>query len=252
MTIPLQTTVVYGPLSSRRFGSSLGINLLPSGKKVCNFDCGYCQYGEAETLSPALLLPSVDEIEGALKEFDAMQDRPPLDWIMLSGNGEPTLHPDFPVIVDRLKTWREKSYPDVPIGILSNSSTCGRPVIHDALAKLDGRFMKLDAGNERIFWRLNQPNPPWVEIISGLFHLKKVVLQSLFVQGSIDNTSPESVDDWIRAVAYIHPESVQIYTLDRPPRDEGLRPVLFERLHEIASQLTRQEIKTEVFGEKKA
>ena len=251
MTIPLQTGIVYGPIESRRFGRSLGVNLLPTGKKLCNFDCTYCQYGAAIPLEDSFL-PSCKEIEEALEEFSS-DPGGHLDWIMISGNGEPTLHPDFPAIVDELKKWRDHRSVGVPIGVLSNSSTCHRPVIQDTLAKLDGRFMKLDAGNERIFWRMNKPDHRWADIITGLFHLKKVVIQSLFVQGGVDNISPESLDDWMQTVAYIHPEKVQIYTLDRPPKDEGLESVSFEKLQEIRDRLVSERgISAEVFSEKKA
>ena len=243
MPIPLQEGVVYGPLVSRRFGKSLGINLLPSDQKVCNFDCVYCQYGESRLKKPALF-PSIGEIETALSVFLNGANALPseVNWIMIAGNGEPTLHPEFQEVVDCLISWRDQYLSGAPIGILSNSSTCHQPVINGALSRLDGRFMKLDAGDICAFQEINKPSGAvqWTDMIAGLYRLKNTVLQSLFFAGDRQNISKPLVDDWIAAVRYIQPRSVQIYTLDRPPREKGLQPVPKEILDQISQRLTMQ------------
>lgn len=247
MTIPLQTSCVYGPIASRRFGSSLGINVLPVDRKVCNFDCVYCQYGPSAQ-EKDFSFPSVDEIEASVKDyFSRMQDRPAkTDWVMISGNGEPTLHPEFPRIVDSLVHLRDIHLAGVPLGVLSNASTCGWFGVQAALLKLDGCFMKLDAGNPFVFQRLNAPQAAarsgfqWAEIINGLYRLPKTVIESLFVAGRIDNTGDREVEDWIQAVNYIRPESVQVYTISRPTRVEGILPVEKRKLDRIAECLSSQ------------
>ena len=250
--MPLQSRVVYGPLNSRRFGKSLGINLLPADQKVCNFDCVYCQYGESRLNRPAAF-PSIDEIETCLSAYlnSVQEASPKINWITIAGNGEPTLHPEFPEVVDCLISWRDQHLPLAPIGILSNSSTCHRPEIHAALSRLDGKFMKLDVGDIRTFREINKPSgvAQWADMITGLYHLKKAVLQSLFFSGGRQNIDDALVDDWINAVHYIQPQSVQMYTLDRPPKEEGLRPVSRETLNRISRRLTAKTgITGEVFG----
>lgn len=238
--IPLQLGIVYGPLESRRFGASLGINVLPTTKKICNFDCVYCQYGQSVS-NDRPIFPAVQEIqiEVALALSEAKRENRPLDWLMIAGNGEPTLHPEFPRIVDSLISLRNELYPGLPIGILSNSSTCAQPRIQEALLKLEGRFMKLDAGAKLLFYEINQPanSARWEEIIAGLYHLRSFIMQSLFFTGVAQNVSDSFIDDWIVAVKYIQPKSVQIYTIDRPTRDEGLLPVCGEVLDSIAKRL---------------
>ena len=177
MVYALQTSCVYGPINSRRLGRSLGVNLLPSDVKLCTFDCVYCHYGrtdvkavdptEANITFPALFRV-VDELEHVLQGFKANNDAP--DYITFSGNGEPTLHPSFDQIVDRVKVLRDQSVPNVPVAILSNSTTVHLPHVRQTLMKLDRRIMKLDAGSEEVFVAVNRPHASvsLSEIIDGL------------------------------------------------------------------------------------
>ncbi|MBI2095990.1 MAG: radical SAM protein [Candidatus Omnitrophica bacterium] len=240
MTIPLQTGVMYGPLESRRFGKSLGVNLLPSDQKVCSFDCLYCQYGRTRLGKPVRFPEAAEVEEEASRFFSSAGDRrEEIRWIMIAGNGEPTLHPEFPKIVRMLKSLRDRWFPQVPIGILSNSATCHWTDIHDSLSLLDGRFMKLDAGSPDVLGAVNQPlnKNIWPQMIGGLYRLRHIVLQSLFVRGDTDNTSEKIVEDWIHTVAYIRPESVQLYTIDRPPAEGSVQSVERTRLEAIAARL---------------
>src|SRR3989338_1971605 len=96
MTIPLQSSVVYGPIDSRRFGKSLGINLLPSDQKICSFDCLYCQYGPT-AIQKGISYPSPIQVGEEVKEVltRLRESKEDIHWIMIAGNGEPTLHPQF-------------------------------------------------------------------------------------------------------------------------------------------------------------
>jgi len=240
MPIQLQNSVVYGPLESRRFGKSLGINLLPTEAKACTFDCLYCQYGE--TQKQPMRFPDLatikKEVESAFSQWALRSEA--VDNITIAGNGEPTLHPQFPEVVKLLTAARDRFLPDIPIGILSNSSTCHRTEIADSLLDLDARFMKLDAGGPDVFHLLNRPfsRESWSQMIGGLYHLRKLVIQSMFVSGSADNTSEETLEEWMIAIGYIGPESVQVYTIQRSPSDSEIVPVLPERLIHIAKTLT--------------
>ncbi|MBI4352793.1 MAG: radical SAM protein [Candidatus Omnitrophica bacterium] len=243
MGIPLQSGIIYGPLESRRFGRSLGINLLPGDRKVCSFDCGYCQYGTADQ-KPPIVFPAFEDIEREVGAFLSLAKRESrkIDWIMIAGNGEPTLHPDFGRVVRVLGRLRDFHLSGVPIGILSNSSTCHRPEIQEALWKLDKCFMKLDAGTQEVLHGVNKPfaKEGWSRMIGGIYQLRRFALQSMFVTGKADNASPEAVEEWISTVGYLMPESVQVYTLDRPAGEEGILPVPRGRLEEIAKALTEK------------
>ena len=243
MNIALQSQVIYGPMSSRRFGKSLGINLLPTDQKICSFDCVYCQYGPTQMKWPHHF-PSLEEIKAEMGDYftSAYHRDAPIRWIMIAGNGEPTLHPEFGKAVDILIDSRNAYCKDVPIGILSNSSTCSRPEIQDALLRLDARFMKLDAGKPGDLDEINRPlqKKIWLNAVSGLYQLRHVVLQSMFVAGRFDNTTPEMIDDWVEAVRYVRPQSVQIYTIDRPTAEEEVSKVPREKLEHIARILTQR------------
>lgn len=254
---PLQAGVVYGPVHSRRYGYSLGINPLPVSYKFCDFDCIYCQYGwtprstgEAEKtferLKPASLL--LAEIEVEFRRISAGETA--VDVITIAGNGEPTLHPEFPELADGLIRLRNRFFPRVRIGILSNSSQCHRKEIKKALEALDERCMKLDAGSEQAIRSFNRPSNgfDFKRTLEALRGLKEVTLQSLFTSGSFDNTGENDVEEWIRAVSFVRPASVQVYTIDRPPADNHIAAVSKERLREIADLCQKKtEIRTEVF-----
>lgn len=249
-TIPLQQGIVYGPVRSRRLGLSLGLNLLPDEAKACSLNCRYCQYSWTGllTASPEKIrpfLPSREEVRAAVERalHELLRRGTPPDVLTFSGNGEATLHPDFPAIVDDLLILRDRLAPACRTAILSNATTVDREEIRKALLCLDDPILKLDAGREETFRRLNGPAPTvhFASILDGLKALgSAAVLQSLFVQGAVDNAAPGEVEAWLEAVASIGPRYVQIYTLDRGPADRGLLPVDRERLDAIARTLTER------------
>ena len=256
-SISLQTGIIYGPVRSRRLGLSLGINLLPEDYKLCSFNCLYCQYGW--TAQPTLdAIPALKDLPRPIEVTDTLEKafksivrkRLKVDAITFSGNGEPTLHPDFAEIVEATRILRDRYLPQVKLAILSNSSTVTRQEICVALNRLDLRIMKLDAGSEEIIHQLNGPAPPFYlkDIVTGLKGLKDVILQSLFVQGRITNADPDSVALWIESVREIHPMLVQLYTLDRVPADHRIWKVNLPTLEWIASQVRwRAGVKSEVY-----
>ncbi len=246
-TIPLQQGVLYGPVQSRRLGRSLGLNILPDEIKVCSMDCGYCQYSWTGILSVqpsqyAGFLPSREDVSGALaKMLKRLQAAgTPPDTLTFSGNGEATLHPDFAAIVGDVVALRDAYAPACRTAILSNSTTIHRPEIRQALLLLDDPILKLDAGREETFLRLNRPakGVTFCGIVEGLKAMGgTAVIQALFVRGAVDNSTDEEVDAWASLVAAIRPRQVQIYTLDRGPADLGMLPVDGERLHAIADAI---------------
>lgn len=242
----LQTGIIYGPVRSRRLGVSLGINILPETYKVCSFDCLYCQYGwtprPSGDASHALKdLPKPCSVAAALERelMIIVRKKHRIDTLTFSGNGEPTLHPEFPSIVESALALRDRYLPQSKLAALSNSTTIYRPEIRAALNRLDLRIMKLDAGNEETFQQLNGPAQSVYlkDIVDGLRGLDDVVLQSLFVQGRVTNADPDSVAGWVETVRQIQPSLVQIYTLDRVPAEARIWKVNRPTLEWIASQL---------------
>lgn len=237
--IKLQKSIVYGPVNSRRLGRSLGINLMPTTFKMCSLNCCYCQYGWTRIQTNSGIgrreqLPTLADLTVALRQ--SLEVHKDLDYITFSGNGEPTLHPDFPEIVDVILKIRDQVLPDVKLALLSNSSTCRVPEIRKAVEKIDLPIMKLDAGNELAFKRMNHGIPVVTlrSIVEGLKSLKKFAIQSMFVCGKIDNSTDLEVRSWIERLRELKPLRVQIYSLDRGTASQGLERVELSRLREIA------------------
>jgi wyosine [tRNA(Phe)-imidazoG37] synthetase (radical SAM superfamily) len=252
--------IIFGPVKSRRLGVSLGINLLPAGRKVCNFNCIYCECGwTLDTSKEKNSLPKRGEIFKALdKKLSEMKAKnTPPDVITFAGNGEPTLHPDFPAIVDDCIELRNKYFPDARIAVLSNSTTITIPSVRDALLKVDQNILKLDSGFDLTVRVHNQPrvNVKVAELIGNLKRFSgQLIIQTLFLRGSykgrtIDNTTPEEIETWLKAIEMIKPYEIMIYTISRDTPDGGrLEKVPLAELKRIAQMVNRLGIKTSVSG----
>jgi len=225
--LELQRDVIYGPISSRRLGRSLGINLLPPGRKACTFDCVYCQYGTAHTVrgpEGQAGFPSVDSVMQKVEEGLRRLPSPP-DYLTFSGNGEPTLHPDFPDIVSRMLDLRGRMCPQTRLAILSNSSRMHRPEVREAVAQLDDPIMKLDAGDPQTLARLSRPSSAITleRILEDLEAMPRLIIQTMIIEGAVQNAKGEAHEAWLAAVARLSPEMVQIYTAERPVAESGVR-----------------------------
>ena len=240
--IPLQTAAVYGPIHSRRLGHSLGINLLPVSHKACSSNCVYCQYGWTR---PSRSPEPLKRADALLGEIDAAFQRhalarTPVDSITLAGNGEPTLHPDLVELVMGIKRLRDRDFPKAPVSILSDATQLPRPRVRHALELLDARYMKFDAADEITWRRINDPlgHTDFHAMLAALKTLPNIVLQSMFIQGTFDNTDESHLQTWIDVVGSIRPLSVQVYTIDRPTAADGITKVPANQLQQIADRLT--------------
>ncbi len=235
--LELQRDVVYGPIHSRRLGSSLGINLLPITRKLCTFDCIYCQYGTAPPASPVGNESSFPAPEDVLRKVrEAISQQPHLDYLTFSGNGEPTLHPLFPKIVADVRRLRDQLCPRVRLAILSNSSQVFRPDIRRVLEQVDEPIMKLDAGDASTFAEMNRPTPglQFEKILTGLRAMPRLIIQTMIVAGQAQNVEGQAHEAWLTAIRQLAPQEVQIYSIDRPVPATGLRKVPIETLQWVA------------------
>lgn len=239
--LSLQKGIIYGPVNSKRLGRSLGINLFPTTKKVCTFDCIYCHYGKTQdkTLKPNRAdLPSVNEVINAVEQ--ALKSSIEFDYLTFSGNGEPMLHPDFAEIVRKVKDLKGKYRPNVPLTLLSNSSCLVKPIDFDTLTLIDNRIFKLDCADEETFKAMNNSvtEIKIQDIITGLEKLSAVLpitIQTVFIDGPIKNFEGAVFEKWLSAIKRIKPQKIQVYSTDRPVASSQIKMVSDEKLAEIAN-----------------
>jgi len=252
--------IIFGPVKSRRLGISLGINLLPAKRKICNFNCIYCECGWTGNIDKAIShLPAREEVYKALElklsEMKAKNRAP--DVITYAGNGEPTLHPAFAAIIDDSVILRDLFFPKARIAVLSNSTTIADPVIKAALLRVDMNILKLDSAFDSTIKVHNQPriDVNAGKLIENLCAFNgKVIIQTLFLRGTykgkvIDNTTPAEIDAWLKAIERIKPSEVMIYTISRDtPEGASLNKVPLSELKAIAALVDSLGIKTQVSG----
>jgi len=245
--------IVFGPIQSRRLGSSLGINVSPTHVKVCSFDCIYCECGWTleKSMDPHLFY-SVEEISAAIeaKLRQCKENHTPIDSITFSGNGEPTLHPQFVQIIDNLIVLRDKYELGTAITCLSNATQLAKEEVSSSLKKIENPILKLDAVTEPLFQLINKPTIPISveEIIKQLQQLNgNFILQTLFFKGEIDgqffnNAAASHLSLWMDIVKQLHPRKVMIYSLDRNTPAQALEKISMEKLQEIAQEVQKMGI----------
>ncbi|MCK9300344.1 MAG: radical SAM protein [Bacteroidales bacterium] len=247
MSTILFQDIIFGPVKSRRLGISLGINLLPLNRKFCNFDCLYCECGLGN-MKGRSTLPKAEQVVTALDlKLQALLAEGVIpDVLTFAGNGEPTVHPDFPAIIDAVIILRDRWVPKAKISVLSNSSRIDKAEIRAALLKVDNNILKLDSALESTVQLLNRPVRNTYSIQEQIQYMQlfegKLIVQTLFVRGSylgktIDNTSEEEITAWIEALRKIKPRSVMIYTIDRETPVQSLEKIPLKELEKIARRL---------------
>ncbi|MBS2100898.1 radical SAM protein [Carboxylicivirga linearis] len=250
---------VFGPVMSRRLGVSLGINLLPNNRKICSFDCIYCECGlNGELGDKESPMPTKEQVKQALEQKlkDMLSENLKPDVITFAGNGEPTLHPEFSAVIDDTIALRNHYCPDARIAVLSNASRLHKPGIFEALLKVDDNIQKLDSGLKETILRLDQPNYPF-DLEKTIAQLQsfngKVIIQTMFVAGKInnkqiDNTTEEDIASWLNALQQIKPSKVMIYTIERDTPYSGLKKVSISLLKQIADRAEQLGFEISVSG----
>jgi len=250
--------IAFGPIQSRRLGSSLGINVSPTQVKICSFDCIYCECGWTleKNIDSHLFFP-VEEIVAAIetKLRQCKEAGTPINSITFSGNGEPTLHPQFNQIIDRLIVLRDTYYPETAITCLSNATQLANEKVFAALQKIENPVLKLDAATASLFQIINKPIVPISseEIIKQLQQLNgNFILQTLFFKGEIDGQHFNNADEshlslWIDVVKRLHPRKVMLYSLDRNTPAQALEKIPQEKLQEIVQRVRALGISTAAY-----
>lgn len=241
------STNIVGPIHSRRLGISLGVNLLPKDGKVCSFDCLYCECGwNADHRGGHL--PDADEVmrelETKLQTMHAAGEA--LDVITFAGNGEPTLHPDFPRVIERTLQLRDQYYPKVKVSVLSNATQIGKEAVRAALLRVDNNILKIDGAFDETVRLIDQPADSHYTVRQVIEWMKtfrgQLIVQTMFVRGEhngqrVDNTTPQEVAAWCDLMREVRPHQIMVYSLDRPTPEPLLTKVSKEEMTQLVAPL---------------
>lgn len=248
----LREETVFGPIKSRRLGNSLGINLLPSRGKLCNFDCIYCECGWNSEGRGDTVLPTRAQVRSALEDklSELLLEGVDIDSITFSGDGEPTLHPDFAGIVDDTIHLRDAYCPSSKVSVLSNATRLGVPSVVKALRSVDNPILKLDAPTSLAASLINRPYPGYSveEVVEGMkLFGGDFILQTMFLKSAdFDSSSPDILSAWMSIVRDVHPRLIMVYTLDRPAPMEGLTRFTYEEMKALVSPLESEGFKIQI------
>ena len=250
----MREETVFGPIHSRRLGRSLGINLLPEKGKICNFDCIYCECGWNRDGRGDTVLPTAAKVRNDLenKLTELMLEGVRIDSITFSGDGEPTLNPEFPRIIDDTLFLRDAYYPDAKVSVLSNATRVHIPEVFEALRKVDNPILKIDAPTDALVAKINQPAPGYQldRVIAALERFEgNFILQTMFLQSlDFDSDAPEVLAGWMDIVRKLKPREVMVYTLDRPTPAQGLKAYSAEQMRTLVQPLIDEGFKIDIKG----
>lgn len=244
----LFSEIVYGPIHSRRLGVSLGVNLMPVDGKLCSYDCIYCECGFNQPYAHPVL-PTREQVrealDKALSTFNFQLST--LDVITFSGNGEPTMHPEFEGIIADTCALRDRYCPSAKVSVLSNSTQLGREEVVRALWRCDNRILKLDSGSTATMRAIDVPGNSRLTVDDLIRHLQvfggDFTLQTCFLRGTlpdgrvVDNTTPEELDAWYKAVHELRPKQIMMYVIDRATPVKTLEKISREQMETIAAPL---------------
>ena len=257
MSTFLFNEIIFGPVTSRRLGVSLGVNLLPTDYKFCTFNCVYCECGWTLKAHKKVTLPSREEVKKELEKvlIDYSRNDKQIDSITFAGNGEPTIHPDFAAIIDDTIELRDQWMPQAMISVLSNASQLNKPSITGALNKIDKNILKLDAGTENTYRLINkaQKHIKFDHIVDYLKNFNgHLIIQTLFIKGEFegaffDNTSEKEIAAWLKLIEEIQPQTVMLYPIARDTPTDHLTKIDQHTLNSIARRVEALGIATEVY-----
>lgn len=250
----IREETVFGPIHSRRLGSSLGVNLLPRQGKICNFDCIYCECGWNRDGLGDREIPSAacvrDALESKLQEIVAQGIA--VDSITFSGDGEPTLNPEFPQIIADTLELRDRYLPSSRVSVLSNATRVHIPEIFEALRRVDSPIMKIDAPTSALAALINNPSPGY-DVDRVIASLRKFegdfILQTMFLRSKdFDSSSPEVLLPWMDIVRELRPREIMAYTIARPTPEQGLEKFSAEQIRALVQPLIDEGFRFNIQG----
>ncbi|MCM1006056.1 MAG: radical SAM protein [Lachnospiraceae bacterium] len=243
-------STVFGPIHSRRLGISLGVNLSPSDGKVCSFDCLYCEAGFNAQGPGKSGLPTREktarELRAKLEQMKA--EGQGLDVITFSGNGEPTLNPEFPEILEDTLRLRDEYFPEAKVSVLCNSTRLDNPAVVEALKKADNNILKLDSAVEETMRLIDRPTQKSFTVKKLLSELEAIgpncIIQTMMLRGEyngrpVDNTTEDEIAALEQAYRQIKPREIMLYSIDRSTPAEHLEKVPVEELKAIGERIEK-------------
>lgn len=248
----LREEVVFGPIKSRRLGWSLGINLLPTKGKICNFDCIYCECGWNADGRDDTKLPSAAEVRSALeaKLADILLEGTRVDSITFSGDGEPTLNPDFARIIDDTIALRDIYCPQAKVSVLTNATKLLSDTIFGALRKVDAPILKLDAPTDERARKINGALPSFRvdDVVKGMKRFEgDFILQTMFLKSDdFDSLEPQMLAKWMDIVRELRPRLIMAYTIARPTPQSGLSAYSATQIREALKPLEDEGFKIQI------
>lgn len=248
----LREEVVFGPIKSRRLGWSLGINLLPTKGKICNFDCIYCECGWNADGRDDTRLPSAAEVRSALetKLADILLEGTRVDSITFSGDGEPTLNPDFARIIDDTIALRDIYCPQAKVSVLTNATKLLSDSVFGALRKVDAPILKLDAPTDERARKINGALPSFRvdDVVKGMKRFEgDFILQTMFLKSDdFDSLEPQMLAKWMDIVRELRPQLIMAYTIARPTPQSGLSAYSAAQIREALKPLEDEGFKIQI------
>ncbi|MCR5709146.1 MAG: radical SAM protein [Bacteroidales bacterium] len=250
----MREQTVFGPIHSRRLGSSLGINLLPEKGKICNFDCIYCECGWNRDGHGDSVLPTAKKVRTDLEDklIELMLDGTHIDSITFSGDGEPTLNPEFPRIIEDTIFLRDAYYPSAKVSVLSNATRAHVPEVFEALRKVDNPILKIDAPTDALVALINQPAPGYSlsRVIEALEKFEgNFVLQTMFLKSdNFNSASKDFLEGWMDIVRHLRPREIMVYTIDRPTPEKNLEAFSVEKMRSLVQPLIDEGFNIDIKG----
>ena len=239
----IREETVFGPIFSRRLGSSLGINLLPEKGKICNFDCIYCECGWNRDGRDDTVLPTAEKVRTDLERMlkRLASEGTPVDSITFSGDGEPMLNPEFAQIIEDTLRLRDEYYPKAKVSVLSNATRVHVPAVFAALRKVDNPIMKIDAPTNELVERINKPAPGYDvnRVVEALKRFEgDFVLQTCMLRGNgFDSSRAEVIGPMMDIVRLLKPREWMVYTIDRATPMQGLQKLTPDEMRALVQPL---------------
>lgn len=240
--------VLYGPVASRRLGESIGINLFP-GKKVCSYNCVYCDvgltnYNEKVCLkSDELCEMFLNNLENIKEKYDRKEIK--IDYFTFCGNGENLDHPEFERIYFFIKNKINEYFPRHPFAILTNGHSLSLNRNIDIVNEIDVNFVKLDAGDEKTFYRINRPivKNSWNNLLENLKLIKNLRIETAIVSSQEYNNLESLYSSYIDLINYFESignlNSIYLHNIDYPTPDDSIKYYSKEELIEIGERISR-------------